>query len=107
VIDLPARFPENSYEGNLLHRYLSIRDIAQTNTFRETHQQEMRTLLDTHLPYMPEDAKQYMVNLRYIKVPGILYASDHPASPEDRALIQRAHNAFKFSGMDDYLQNLG
>ncbi len=107
LFDLEDKLPEDSREKAFLQRYLDFQNYDETNAFRETHQSEMHQILDTHLPHMPEDAKQYILDLRYMHAPGIFYASDRPTSPEDQALIQRAREAFTFSGMEDYLKALG
>jgi hypothetical protein len=109
VADLYERLPVNTEEKRLLQRYLGedelrTRDYSSINEFRQIYQIAMRQCLDAHLPLMPEDAKQYIVNLRYINTPGMLYASDCPTSTEDQTLIQRALDTFRFSGMDNYLR---
>jgi hypothetical protein len=107
LFDLIEEFPENSEKKHFLQKYFDTRNYNDVNTFRDTNQKEMREILDTHLPYMPEDAKQHILNSRYIHAPGILYVSDHPTSSENQTLIQRVRNIFQFSGMNDFLQTIG
>jgi len=104
--------PLSEEDRALLGGYLRFRNrdgsfqYSITNKFRDDHQEEIGKLLTRHFPDMDEKARQYILALRYVELPGFVYTTDNPASDEDRAFAQKVHDIFEISGMDSFLQQI-